>query len=195
MVIVDDHPSSNAGLRIYLEREGFTVWDFSSPQELLSEKDLNIYELFIIDIVLSDINGLELTKMLKMKGLKGKIVIYTAFSKLNYKMEAFECGVDGFLSKSLSMELFLQEILKILSGKTKFKKEFLNENRVPSVPKLSNAQKSIINCIHRGLSRNQIAEELKISVKTYDYHIINLKKVFGVQTTSELREKIYSSYL
>lgn len=195
VAILDDHPSSNVGVRFFLERSGFTVWDFTTPIELIKQNNLSNFDLFILDIDMPEMSGLQLVKILKKEKVRGKIIMFSALDKQGYKKEAFDLGVDGFLAKSVHMEKFTKEVLKIIAGKKNFQEEFLHESKLPSTPKLTKAQSEIVDCIYRGLARKEAADKLKISVKTYDYHIINLKKTFHAQTTAELREKIYRYYL
>lgn len=196
VAIVEDHPSTSAGVKLYMEKFEFVdVCEFNSSIELLKEYDLDTYELFIVDIDMPEVNGLELTAKLKEKKVPGKIVIYTALNKTNIKKEAYEKGADCFINKKNDMKTFISEIFDTISDKKSFKQEFLEELRQPKIIKITNYQQKIIECIHRGLSRKEIANELDISVKTVDYHIINLKKIFHANSVNELKKNVFKSYL
>ena len=84
------------------------------------EEALEFYKKEPFDIVFTDVampkmNGIELSKKIREINPSQKIIIITAFNNINVLQEAINLPVDGFLSKPIDMQNFLNMIQKIVT--------------------------------------------------------------------------------
>lgn len=93
VLLVDDEPDILFAVRLALEKGGFTVHAYESPEKALAEYVPGAYDLLIIDIKMPFMNGLELgTKMRKMDP-RAKICFLTAINDLTaYSEDYKECS-------------------------------------------------------------------------------------------------------
>lgn len=62
-------------------------------------------DIVLTDIIMPSMSGLELAKKIKEISPKTKIIVVTAYGSSEYLMEAIEIGVDGFLTKPISLDV------------------------------------------------------------------------------------------
>lgn len=117
IMIVDDEPDINSGLKVVLKREGFDVDTFDDPVDALERFKPKFYDLLILDIKMQRLDGLELYQ--KIKGLDGDVKIcFLTASELYY--ERFRDGKyptldkDLFIRKPIANRELLRKINSIL---------------------------------------------------------------------------------
>lgn len=117
IMIVDDEPDINSGLKVVLKREGFDVDTFDDPVDALERFKPKFYDLLILDIKMPKLDGLELYQ--KIKGLDGDVKIcFLTASELYY--ERFRDGKyptldkDLFIRKPIANRELLRKINSIL---------------------------------------------------------------------------------
>ena len=98
ILIVEDDNMIREGLSEYLSEFGYTVIQAKDGREALSEFNSDI-NLVILDIQIPFINGLEVLKEIRKKS-NLPILILTAFSDEEYKIDAFTNLADGYIAVS-----------------------------------------------------------------------------------------------
>lgn len=117
IMIVDDEPDINSGLKVVLKREGFDVDTFDDPVDALERFKPKFYDLIILDIKMPKMDGIQLYQ--KIKGLDGDVKIcFLTASELYY--ERFRDGKyptldkDLFIRKPIANRELLRKINSIL---------------------------------------------------------------------------------
>lgn len=99
LLIIDDEKN----LRNLLERifllEGYDVKSFASAREGINSIEQNNYCVALIDVILPDINGIELTKIIKDKSPDTAVIVMTAFASIKDGVEAIKNGAYDYLEK------------------------------------------------------------------------------------------------
>jgi FixJ family two-component response regulator len=80
IVVVDDDHAVRDSLRNLMEVEGFAVRDFSSGQDLLDETSLPVIACLVVDYEMPAMNGLELVRALRGRGVSPPAILFTANS-------------------------------------------------------------------------------------------------------------------
>lgn len=120
-------------------------------------------DLLLIDIGirrLIDMDGLELTKHLVDRYTSIRIAILTGYAKVLFKKEAQENGARAYLLKDASASVLVDTILKVVAG------EHLLKDKVVLDFDLTSEEIAIIQRYSSGSSRQEIAQQLNISIKT-----------------------------
>ncbi len=68
------------------------------------------YDLIILDLMLPDTHGHEVLKQIKLYGVKTPVLILSALSKVDHKIEGLEIGADDYMTKPFNMEELLARI-------------------------------------------------------------------------------------
>jgi len=108
ILIVEDDNMIREGLSEYLSEFGYTVIQAKDGREALSEFNSDI-NLVILDIQIPFINGLEVLKEIRKKS-NLPILILTAFSDEEYKIDAFTNLADGYIEKPFSLPVLKARI-------------------------------------------------------------------------------------
>ena len=100
-LVVEDDQMIREGISEYLSEFGYTIIQAKDGKEALSKFDNDI-NLAILDIQIPFVNGLEVLKEIR-KTSKLPILILTAFSDEEYKIDAFTNLADGYIEKPFSL--------------------------------------------------------------------------------------------
>ena len=85
----------------YLSREGFTVRCFQSGESLLGELSRGYPDLFILDIMMPGIDGIEVCRTIRKAG-ESPIIFVSARGEETDKIVGLELGADDYLTKPFS---------------------------------------------------------------------------------------------
>ncbi|NDW11334.1 DNA-binding response regulator [Bacteroides sp. 214] len=115
ILIVDDEEDLCEILKYNLEIEGFFVDTANSAEEAL-KLDLTTYKLILLDVMMGEISGFSMARMLKKekKTAEIPIVFITAKDTENDTITGFNLGADDYISKPFSLREVIARIKAVL---------------------------------------------------------------------------------
>jgi len=113
LLIEDDHALS-LGLRINLEAEGYEVLHALSAEEGLKILGNASVDLVVLDVMLPGMNGVEALELIRSDNLKLPVLILTARSSMDDKVEGLRAGADDYLTKPFHLEEFLLRVRRMI---------------------------------------------------------------------------------
>jgi DNA-binding response OmpR family regulator len=99
VLIVEDDRSLSRSINDYLKMEGHICEVALTFNGALEKTSVNKYDCIILDIGLPDGNGLDLIRKMKSNRLTGGILVLSAKSSLDDKLNGFKIGADDYLTK------------------------------------------------------------------------------------------------
>ncbi len=114
ILIVEDEQKIADTLKMGLQENGFEVevaYDGNIGQRLFESQEFN---LVVLDINLPGINGYELCKIIRLKDANVPIIMLTALSSLNDKIEGYDAGADDYIIKPFEFKELLMKIRVLL---------------------------------------------------------------------------------
>lgn len=108
LLVVEDDKTLREGIGEYLAEFGYTVIEAKDGREAISKFNHDI-NLIILDIQIPFVNGLDVLKEFRRKS-KVPVLILTAFSDEEYKIEAFTNLADGYIEKPFSLPVLKARI-------------------------------------------------------------------------------------
>ena len=108
LLVVEDDKTLREGIGEYLAEFGYTVIEAKDGREAISKFNHDI-NLIILDIQIPFVNGLDVLKEIRRKS-KVPVLILTAFSDEEYKIEAFTHLADGYIEKPFSLPVLKARI-------------------------------------------------------------------------------------
>ena len=108
ILVVEDDQSIREGIAAFLSEFGYTILEAKDGREALSKFNKEIH-LVILDIQIPFVNGLTVLKEIR-KQSKLPVLILTAFSDEEYKIDAFTSLADGYMEKPFSLPLLKARI-------------------------------------------------------------------------------------
>jgi DNA-binding response OmpR family regulator len=103
VLIVEDEPAIVAAVRERLEREGFVVRAAPSGEAALTALDEGEPDLLLIDLGLPGIDGFELLRRVRARGLDAPVIILTARGDEIDRVVGLELGADDYVVKPFSL--------------------------------------------------------------------------------------------
>jgi DNA-binding NarL/FixJ family response regulator len=120
VILADDHVVVRDGIKAVVERKGKdikVIGEASDGHEVLEMAKRNPADVYIIDISMPILNGIETARKLLKKDPKSRIVILSMHDDRTFVEKAIECGVKGYILKENATEEILQAIREVYIGR------------------------------------------------------------------------------
>ena len=118
ILIVEDEANIRELLRLYLEREGYTVLEAENGVEGIKKWKADKPDMLLLDVMMPVMDGYTATRQIRALGdpalAKIPILAMTANAFDEDRRNALESGMTGFLSKPIVIGDLVQELRKIL---------------------------------------------------------------------------------
>ncbi|WP_149208287.1 response regulator transcription factor [Flavobacterium johnsoniae] len=197
LLIADDHTMFLQGIISLLEQEpNITVIDKAvNGIEALEIIKKGVVDFIILDISMPEMDGIELSKILKKQHPDVKILIVSTHSNVMIVSRLIRIGVNGYLLKNAEKEELLKAINTIASGENYFAEELEEkhlsnsskiEKQVSNLTELSSREKEILVLIAHEYNTAEIAEKTFISLNTVNTHRRNLLSKLNAKNTAGL---------
>ncbi|SLM29374.1 Response regulator receiver protein [Desulfamplus magnetovallimortis] len=115
VLIIEDDIQLNTTVSDFLRDNGYEVTSLYDGEDGINEIDLIEYNLYIIDINIPNINGLDIVKYIRQKDLFSPIIMITASMELENIKTAFGSGCSEYIKKPFyleELEIRINNILK-----------------------------------------------------------------------------------
>lgn len=116
--VIEDDELINRLISINLENNGYQTFSFFSAEEFLETMARETIDIMVLDLRLPGIDGLELVKRIRNKGLNFPILMLTVEQRTPTKVEAFDSGADDYLTKPFDMEELLARVKRMIIRST-----------------------------------------------------------------------------
>ena len=127
ILIIEDEEDLVKGLKLNLSDEGYDVDWAANGEEGLRKAMLETPDLIILDIMLSEMNGLEVCRELRQKNIGIPIIMLTAKGEEIDKVVGLEIGADDYITKPFSVRELLARI------KAQLRRAERDEKAVPQI--------------------------------------------------------------
>ena len=189
--IVDDHYMVIEGIRSLLQNEKNIEWvgHASNAASCLAFLQQQLPEVILMDINLPDKSGIDLCKEVREKYPAVFVIGLSTFNQQSFIQKMMDNGASGYVLKNATQEELMEAIGTVAAGKTFLSDEAaqsLRKNNEGEIPVLTRREKEVLELIADGLTNNEIAAKLFISVTTVDTHRKNLLAKFDSRNIASL---------
>ncbi|RAJ11337.1 response regulator [Arenibacter echinorum] len=189
--IVDDHYMIIEGIRSLLQNGKGLEWigHAMSATSCMAFLQTHQPHIILLDINLPDISGIELCKEIKTKYPKIGIIGLSSYNQQSYINKIMDNGASGYVLKNATKEELLDAIETVMDGEKYLSEEaalIVKKNVGSKIPIITRREKEVLSLISEGLTNNQIATKLFISITTVDTHRKNLLAKFEAKNTATL---------
>ena len=104
VLILEDEDNIRSFVVINLKRAGYTTVEFALGEEAVAYvRANNDVDIAILDVMLPDIDGFEVCRRIRGSGSRMGIIMLTALSQENDKLNGFMTGADDYVGKPFSV--------------------------------------------------------------------------------------------
>ncbi len=114
ILVIEDEPTIVEFLRTGLQYEGYGVLIASNGRTGLTLAERNDVDLVILDLMLPDIDGIKICKKLRVEGNAVPVIMLTAKTDIQDKVEGLNIGADDYLTKPFHFEELIARIRALL---------------------------------------------------------------------------------
>ena len=114
VLVVDDEPSIVDAVATSLRYEGFTVDEAMTGRKALAQAQEDPPDLVILDVMLPDLDGLEVTRRLRQDGVRVPVLFLTARDTLSDKLAGLTVGGDDYVTKPFALAEVIARVHAIL---------------------------------------------------------------------------------
>lgn len=153
-------------------------------------------DVVILDVILPGMDGIELTKKIISDFPATKVVLHSSSVSEDMIVTGFEAGAMAYVPKNFKPGQLIEAIHTVVKGEhysKGFVSEILIENFLKSKTKkegqnnkLTERETEILQAITKGMTNQQLADNLHISVRTVEAHKSNIMKKLKINSTAEL---------
>jgi two-component system nitrate/nitrite response regulator NarL len=200
LILADDHPLFMKGLITALQEEFLILAVAANGKELLDILKTHQPEAILLDLQMPYMDGLCAAKQIAIHYPQIKLIILSAFYENEIEDQLKMAGVKGYLTKDIERDFLICQIKLVLADEIVFcepKEEvhfnilFPSNNYSINQYKLSARELEIMSFIRKGLTSNEIAKTLFISINTVEAHRKHIFKKLKLKNIQGLVEFAY----
>ena len=198
ILIADDHKIVIDGIKSLLteEEDLIVVGEVDNGKQVLDFVETNEVDVFLVDVTMPVMNGIETAQALKEKYPSSKILALTMHEDPQYFKRMIEAGASGYILKNTDKHELVKAIRLIAEGRNYFSNEMYSDyimGRIKPEKKteepdmfLTKREIEVLKLIAEEMKNHEIAEKLFISTRTVDTHRRNLLQKLDVKNTAGL---------
>jgi len=176
LIVEDDHKILTYVTK-GLQEVGFTVDGANDGLEGLYLAQTNTYDIIILDWLLPNLDGIQICKTLRNEKTITPILMLTAKSDINNKIESLECGVDEYLTKPF----VFRELVAVIHSLTR-RASYNHEESIKIDTLEVNIPKRIVKRANK---------QIELTTKEFDILVYMLHNKSSIVTHTILQEKIW----
>ena len=195
ILLVDDHDLVLQGLKRIVEcslPEIKNVCTASSGQEALLLIASQRFNLFVLDMELPDISGMDIIVRIREKDPQARIIVNTMHEEIWFIRNLIQCSVDGILFKSIDSTKIAEAIRRVLDGETYYcpyaehVRAQMKRSDEGRREELTLRELDVLKRISEGKNTQEIAQELCVSTNTVDTHRRHLMDKLDARNVADL---------
>lgn len=202
LLLADDHPMILDALTRLLGSRNAIVGRATNGRQALEMASEMFPDLLILDIAMPELDGLEVVRQLRARGLTIKTLILSFHVEASWVQEALEAGADGYLGKTSVAQEIEAAVAEVLAGRfwlspavaknlLPFRQagEKIDPANAPSPTPpspegqgLTPREIEILDLLAGGIGNKEIAKRLGVSVTTVRSHLSSTYEKLGVDS-------------
>lgn len=198
VIIADDHRMVREGLRSLLDQCGRieVMGEADNGRDAVQLSKEACPDIILMDISMPLLNGLEATRQIHRDCPNVRVIALSVHDDEEFIRKMLAAGAMGYITKYSRAEDLIQAIYSVYEGEMALSpiitrlvvEDFLRwaDIKKGNLDKLTNREREILQLIAEGYQNKEIAEILKISIKTVRAHRNNLMQKLDLHSQGEL---------
>ena len=201
--IADDHPVVRDGLRLTIERGGKDIvvaGEASDGMELLTAARTVPADVYIVDIVMPNMNGIEAARELLKMSPSAKIIMLSLRDTKAMVEESLAAGARGYVTKEMATRTVVDAVTEVHAGRyyllcpeaarfvveAGLLRKMGSRKRGAAPDALTGQERKVLQLIAEGRSNKEIAAMLDLSVNTIHVHRNSVMAKLNIHKQADL---------
>lgn len=201
VLIADDHPVVRDGLRFSIERgdSGIeVVAEASNGLEVLEQAESSLVDVYILDITMPKLNGIETARELVRRQALARIIMLSFHNSKAMVEQALAAGARGYLTKETATRNVVEAVRQVAAGRGFLSPDVAHlivedyagrgkrDRAAAKGAPLTSQERKVLQLIAEGLSTKEIAAKLSLSENTVHTHRNHLMAKLGLRKATDL---------
>ncbi|HEY8884172.1 MAG TPA: response regulator transcription factor [Chloroflexota bacterium] len=199
VLLADDHAVLRAGLRALLagEPDMEVVGEAENGEEAIRQTDLLRPDVLVLDLAMPRLNGLEVIRQLRGRGIPTKVLVLTMHDEEQYLLQVLRAGGQGYVLKAAADTALMEGIRTVHRGQAYLYpsattllledyRDRLTDDGNDGFETLSDREREVLSLTAAGYTNQEIADKLILSVKTVDTYRSRVMEKLNLHHRSEL---------
>jgi DNA-binding NarL/FixJ family response regulator len=199
IVLADDHHVMRQGLRLVLEaQEHFqVVAEAGNGLDTIALVERFNPCVLIVDVMMPGLNGLEVTRQVRQRASRTRVIVLSMYSNEAYVLEALRHGASGYVLKEAHADELVHAVHEVAAGR-RYLSPPLSERAIEAYLQkaqdtvldpyetLTTREREVLQLAAEGRTHSVIAAALYISPRTVETHRANVMRKLGLQNQADL---------
>jgi len=199
VLIADDHKIVREGLRSLLEKQPDmeVVAEAEDGRIALSLVQETLPNVVIMDVAMSNLNGIEATRQIMIKAPGTKVIALSMYSDRRFIMGMLNAGASGYLLKDCAFEELAEAIRTVATDRTYLSPAIVDivvKNYIRQLEKanatvfslLTPREREVLQLLAEGRTVKEIARHLSLSIKTIETYRHQIMHKVDIHSVAEL---------
>jgi len=186
ILIVDDHEVVRKGVRAFFDAQSdfIVVGEAANGEGAVDITLEHIPDVVLMDLVMSGMDGVEATRMVKNASPRTQIVVLTSYHQDEHIFPALRAGAISYILKDVKMEELAKVVRMAARGEATLHPRIAerviqeiqcaDQEELNPLTKLTTREIEVLKLIANGMNNSKIAEQLVISENTVKGHVSNI---------------------
>lgn len=202
ILLADDHAVVRAGYRMLLSQTEYL--DVAGEAER-GETACSLYpelqpDVVVLDLSMPGIGGIATIERIRARDANAKILVFSVHDELVYVVRALEAGAKGYISKSSDPEILVEAVRRVAAGQHYIEPKIAQRlavfratgnDAMTTLNSLSAREFDVFCLLAQGYTTREVAEELKLGLKTVSNYATLVKSKLSVNTSAEMARLAY----
>jgi len=193
ILLAEDTKDMNRVVTVALEHQGYQVDSVYNGRDALEAALSSGYDAMVMDIMMPEMDGMEVLKILREKKIITPVLLLTAKTGIDDRVDGLDAGADDYLTKPFSMK----ELLARVRAMTRRKKEY--ENKLMTYGDLSlngdNFELRAVHTIRLSVKEFELLQALMVNTETFLTADYFLEHIWDNTDAEISTVKLYIAYL
>ena len=189
LLIIEDHNIVALGLKTLLSQQGSlrNIDNVATAREAIEMTVKHPYHIYIIDVELPDMTGIELINSLKTLSPDSTFIFHTIHDEFWTLRQMINSGADAIVMKSDDPAELVTAINSVLDGNSYFSSNYRHAcQEMEQYQELSSREIEVLKLIAEGLMTRDIADRLFVSDNTIEFHRKRIMRKLAANNMAQL---------
>ena len=193
ILLAEDTKDMNRVVTAALEHQGYHVDSVFNGREALEAAMQSGYDAMVMDIMMPEMDGIEVLKILREKKIITPVLLLTAKTGIDDRVDGLDAGADDYLTKPFSMKELLARVRAMTRRKNQYESKLMTYGDISLNG--DNFELKATNTIRLSIKEFELLQTLMVNTETFLSEDYLLEHIWDNSDAEISTVKLYVAYL